>query len=108
PHRTESTDGRAHPDQGEDRREVPRRQGCQGRNCSQEVNCVSQYVIAKAGSWLSFRFVQQLKFCAPMLNWILIGIGDIATRRVIPAIQSEPRSSLYGLVTLDPAKAAPY
>ncbi len=43
-----------------------------------------------------------------MLNWILIGIGDIATRRVIPAIQAEPRSNLYGLVTRDPAKAAPY
>ena len=44
----------------------------------------------------------------PMLNWIVIGIGDIATRRVIPAIQAEPRSRLYGLVTRDPAKAAPY
>jgi len=43
-----------------------------------------------------------------MLNWIVIGIGDIVTRRVIPAIQSEPRSCLYGLVTRDPAKAAPY
>jgi predicted dehydrogenase len=43
-----------------------------------------------------------------MLNWILIGIGDIATRRVIPAIQAEPRSNSYGLVTRDPAKAAPY
>jgi predicted dehydrogenase len=43
-----------------------------------------------------------------MLNWIVIGIGDIATRRVIPAIQSEPRSRLYGLVTHDPAKASPY
>ncbi len=43
-----------------------------------------------------------------MLNWIVIGIGDIATRRVIPAIQAEPRSRLYGLVTRDPAKAAPY
>src|SRR5271169_4747598 len=43
-----------------------------------------------------------------MLNWIVIGIGDIATRRVIPAIQAEPRSQLYGLVTRDPAKAAPY
>jgi 1,5-anhydro-D-fructose reductase (1,5-anhydro-D-mannitol-forming) len=41
-------------------------------------------------------------------NWIVIGIGDIATRRVIPAIQAEPRSTLYGLVTRDPAKAAPY
>src|SRR5208283_4502624 len=43
-----------------------------------------------------------------MLNWVLIGIGDIATKRVIPAILAEPRSRLYGLVTRDPAKAAPY
>jgi 1,5-anhydro-D-fructose reductase (1,5-anhydro-D-mannitol-forming) len=43
-----------------------------------------------------------------MLNWVVIGIGDIATRRVIPAIQAESRSRLYGLVTRDPAKAAPY
>src|ERR1700756_4824700 len=43
-----------------------------------------------------------------MLNWIVIGIGDITLRRVIPAIQSEPRSRLYGLVTRDPAKAAPF
>jgi 1,5-anhydro-D-fructose reductase (1,5-anhydro-D-mannitol-forming) len=44
----------------------------------------------------------------PMLNWIVIGIGDISIRRVIPAIQAEPRSRLHGLVTRDPAKAAPY
>jgi 1,5-anhydro-D-fructose reductase (1,5-anhydro-D-mannitol-forming) len=43
-----------------------------------------------------------------MLNWIVIGIGDITRRRVIPAIQSESRSRLYGLVTRDPAKASPY
>jgi predicted dehydrogenase len=43
-----------------------------------------------------------------MLNWIAVGIGDIATRRVIPAILAEPRSCLYGLVTRDPAKAAPH
>jgi 1,5-anhydro-D-fructose reductase (1,5-anhydro-D-mannitol-forming) len=43
-----------------------------------------------------------------MLNWIVVGIGDIATRRVIPAIQAEPRSRLYGMVTRDPAKAVPY
>jgi 1,5-anhydro-D-fructose reductase (1,5-anhydro-D-mannitol-forming) len=42
------------------------------------------------------------------LNWIVIGIGDITVRRVIPAIQAESRSSLYGVVTRDPAKAAPY
>jgi 1,5-anhydro-D-fructose reductase (1,5-anhydro-D-mannitol-forming) len=43
-----------------------------------------------------------------MLNWIVIGIGDITIRRVIPAIQADPRSRLYGVVTRDPAKAAPY
>jgi 1,5-anhydro-D-fructose reductase (1,5-anhydro-D-mannitol-forming) len=43
-----------------------------------------------------------------LMNWILVGIGDIARRRVLPAIQSEPRSRLHGLVTSDPAKAEPY
>ena len=43
-----------------------------------------------------------------MLNWIVIGVGDIAIRRVIPAILSEPRSNLFGLVTHDPAKATPF
>src|SRR5205085_12421367 len=43
-----------------------------------------------------------------MLNWIVIGIGDITIRRVIPAIQAEPRSALYGIVTRDASKAAPY
>ncbi len=41
-------------------------------------------------------------------NWVLAGIGDIARRRVIAAIQAEPRSSLYGFVTRDPAKAKAY
>jgi 1,5-anhydro-D-fructose reductase (1,5-anhydro-D-mannitol-forming) len=43
-----------------------------------------------------------------MLNWVVIGIGDISARRVIPAIQAESRSRLYGLVTRDLAKAAAY
>lgn len=43
-----------------------------------------------------------------MLNWIVIGIGDITKRRVIPAIEAEPRSHLYGVVTRDPAKAGTY
>ncbi len=43
-----------------------------------------------------------------MLNWIVIGVGDITKRRVIPAIHAEPRSALYGIVTRDPAKAAGY
>lgn len=43
-----------------------------------------------------------------MLNWLVIGIGDITRKRVIPAIQSEPRSILYGVVTRDPSKIHAY
>ncbi len=43
-----------------------------------------------------------------LLNWIVLGVGDITVRRVIPAIQAEPRSCLYGIVTRDPEKAKPY
>jgi predicted dehydrogenase len=42
------------------------------------------------------------------LNWLVIGIGDISTKRVLPAILASPRSRLAGIVTRDPAKAAPY
>jgi len=42
------------------------------------------------------------------VNWVVAGIGDIARKRVIPAIQSELRSRLYGFVTRTPAKAATY
>ncbi len=38
------------------------------------------------------------------VNWVLAGIGDIARKRVIPAIQAEPRSVLCGFVTRDAAK----
>jgi len=43
-----------------------------------------------------------------LLRWLVIGVGDIAARRVLPAILAEPRSTLVGLVTRDAAKAAPY
>ncbi|MES2393217.1 MAG: Gfo/Idh/MocA family oxidoreductase [Acidobacteriota bacterium] len=42
------------------------------------------------------------------VNWLVVGIGDITSKRVIPAIQAEERSTLRGLVTRDPAKAEPY
>ncbi len=42
------------------------------------------------------------------LNWLVIGIGDITSRRVIPAILEEPRSKLYGVLTRDAAKAESY
>jgi predicted dehydrogenase len=43
-----------------------------------------------------------------MIRWLVIGIGDIARRRVIPAILAEPRSRLQALVTHDPQKAADF
>jgi len=43
-----------------------------------------------------------------MLRWLVAGIGDIATKRVLPAILAEPRSVLAGVVTRTPAKAEPY
>ena len=42
------------------------------------------------------------------VNWVVAGIGDIARRRVLPAILAEPRSALYGLATRDKAKAEGY
>ena len=43
-----------------------------------------------------------------MLDWLVVGVGDITRKRVLPAILSEPRSRLAGIVTRDPAKAEPY
>lgn len=43
-----------------------------------------------------------------MLRWLLVGIGDISTKRVLPAILAEPRSQLAGIVTRSPAKAERY
>lgn len=42
------------------------------------------------------------------LNWLVVGIGDITTKRAIPAILEEKQSKLYGILTRDPAKAEPY
>jgi predicted dehydrogenase len=42
------------------------------------------------------------------MNWLVVGIGDITRRRVIPAILAEPRSTLYGVVTRDASKAEAY
>jgi predicted dehydrogenase len=43
-----------------------------------------------------------------MLNWLVVGIGDITRKRVLPAVLAEPRSRLYALLTRSPAKAAAY
>jgi 1,5-anhydro-D-fructose reductase (1,5-anhydro-D-mannitol-forming) len=42
------------------------------------------------------------------VRWVVVGVGDIARKRVIPAILAEPRSELYGLVTRDARKAEAY
>jgi len=52
------------------------------------------------GAWICFTF--------EMLNWLVIGIGDITRKRVLPAILAEPRSCLYALLTRDPRKAEAY
>jgi 1,5-anhydro-D-fructose reductase (1,5-anhydro-D-mannitol-forming) len=43
-----------------------------------------------------------------MMKWLVIGVGDITTKRVLPAIEEEEQSKLVGIVTRDPAKAEPY
>jgi predicted dehydrogenase len=43
-----------------------------------------------------------------MLSWLVVGVGDITRKRVLPAILAEPRSRLAGIVTRDLAKAEPY
>jgi 1,5-anhydro-D-fructose reductase (1,5-anhydro-D-mannitol-forming) len=45
---------------------------------------------------------------AQIVKWLVVGVGDIARKRVLPAILAEPRSKLVGLVTRDPRKAAEY
>ena len=48
------------------------------------------------------------RYHIPMVRWLVAGVGDITSRRVLPAILAEPRSVLSGIITRDPSKAAPY
>jgi 1,5-anhydro-D-fructose reductase (1,5-anhydro-D-mannitol-forming) len=43
-----------------------------------------------------------------MLKWLVIGVGDITAKRVLPAILDQSDSVLAGIVTRDPIKAARY
>jgi len=43
-----------------------------------------------------------------MVKWLVIGIGDITRRRVIPAIVQGSRSHLQAVLTRDPEKASAY
>ncbi|MGA7236271.1 MAG: Gfo/Idh/MocA family oxidoreductase [Bryobacteraceae bacterium] len=42
------------------------------------------------------------------VKWVVAGVGDIARKRVIPAILEHPESELYGVVTRDARKAEAY
>ena len=39
-----------------------------------------------------------------MTRWLVAGIGDIAVKRVLPALRDEPRSEIYSVVTRSPEK----
>jgi predicted dehydrogenase len=39
-----------------------------------------------------------------IVNWLVVGLGDVALKRVLPALTAEPRSCIYGVVTKDPVK----
>ncbi|MGH9664618.1 MAG: Gfo/Idh/MocA family protein, partial [Bryobacteraceae bacterium] len=43
-----------------------------------------------------------------LLRWVVVGIGDITIKRVLPAILAEPRSRLHGVVSRDRAKGSAY
>jgi len=43
-----------------------------------------------------------------MVSWLVVGIGDITRKRVLPAILAEKQSRLAGIVTRERAKAEPY
>ena len=43
-----------------------------------------------------------------MVNWLVIGIGDITRKRVLPAIGEVPRSHLHAILTRDPRKGEAY
>lgn len=43
-----------------------------------------------------------------MVSWLVVGVGDITRKRVLPAILAEPRSRLAGIVTRHLEKAEPY
>jgi predicted dehydrogenase len=45
---------------------------------------------------------------AELLRWVVVGIGDITIKRVIPAIRAEPRSRLHGVVSRDRTKGLAY
>src|ERR1035437_8284120 len=55
---------------------------------------------------MSGRLLRYSRFC--MVNWLVIGIGDITRTRVIPAIVAEPRSVFQSVLTRTPEKSASY
>ena len=51
---------------------------------------------------------RQFPYNLKMLHWLVAGIGDITTKRALPAILSESRSVLHAVLTRNPEKAAAY
>jgi 1,5-anhydro-D-fructose reductase (1,5-anhydro-D-mannitol-forming) len=43
-----------------------------------------------------------------LVNWLVVGLGDVATKRVLPAILADSRSRLAGIVTRKSEKAMAY
>ena len=39
------------------------------------------------------------------MNWLLVGAGDISTKRVLPALMAEPRSTVVAVCDLDEGRA---
>lgn len=57
---------------------------------------------------LPLSYIRRLRRIEDMVHWLVAGVGDIAVKRVIPAILAEERSQLQAVVTSKPEKAAAY
>ncbi len=40
------------------------------------------------------------------MNWLVVGIGDVTLKRVLPALHAEPRCRIHGVVTRNAGKGA--
>jgi hypothetical protein len=69
---------------------------------------LGHYRIRQWLSALAARLSLAVIFESVAIRWIVIGVGDITTKRVLPAILAEPRSLVAGIVTRTPAEANPY
>src|SRR5262245_18088644 len=79
-----------------------------------EVICCKSHSPARgwrkrsARRWMAPANSDDIRQGPAKLKWLVVGIGDITTKRVIPAISEEPRSILYGVVSRDRVKGLRY